>query len=45
MGRSGLPEAIKVAICRYATGLYAVRENLYPLPINGVPHEPKRGDG
>src|SRR5690606_5445703 len=23
-----LPEAIKVAICRYAAGLYAVRENL-----------------
>jgi len=35
----GLPEAIKVAICRYAAGLYAVREN-YILSINGVPHEP-----
>ena len=38
-GAAGLPEAIKVAICRYAAGLYAVREN-YILSINGVPHEP-----
>ena len=34
-----LPEAIKVAICRYAAGLYAVRENLI-YSVNGVPHEP-----
>lgn len=34
-----LPDAIKVAICRYAAGLYAIREN-YILSINGVPHEP-----
>lgn len=34
-----LPEAIKVAICRYAAGLYAIRENLI-YSENGVPHEP-----
>lgn len=34
-----LPEAIKVAICRYAAGLYAIREN-YIYSVNGVPHEP-----
>lgn len=34
-----LPEAIKVAICRYAAGLYAIRENLI-YSSNGVPHEP-----
>ncbi len=38
-GAAGLPDAIKVAICRYAAGLYAIREN-YILSINGVPHEP-----
>lgn len=38
-GVSGLPEAIKVAVCRYAAGLYAVRENLI-YSVNGVPHEP-----
>lgn len=36
---AGLPETIKVAICRYAAGLYAVRENLI-YSVNGVPHEP-----
>lgn len=35
----GLPDVIKVAICRYASGLYAQRENLI-FSINGVPHEP-----
>src|SRR5690606_17299555 len=34
-----LPEAIKVAICRYGAGLYAIRENLI-YSVNGVPHEP-----
>lgn len=34
-----LPEVIKIAICRFAAGLYAVRENLI-FSINGVPHEP-----
>lgn len=34
-----LPELIVVAVCRYAAGLYAVRENLI-YSVNGVPHEP-----
>lgn len=34
-----VPETVVVAICRYAAGLYAIREN-YILSINGVPHEP-----
>lgn len=38
-GVAGLPEAIKVAICKYAAGLYAIREN-YIYSVNGVPHEP-----
>ena len=38
-GVDGLPDAIKVSICRYAAGLYAIRENLI-YSINGVPHEP-----
>lgn len=38
-GTTGLPDAIKVAICRYAAGLYAIRENLI-YSENGVPHEP-----
>lgn len=38
-GAMGLPDAIKVAICRYAAGLYAIRENLI-YSENGVPHEP-----
>lgn len=38
-GVPGLPEAIKVAICKYAAGLYAIREN-YIYSVNGVPHEP-----
>lgn len=36
-----LPEAIKVAICRYAAGLYAIREN-YILNINGTIQEPSQ---
>lgn len=36
-----LPEDIKVAICRYAAGLYSVRENLI-FSVNGVPHEPQK---
>lgn len=38
-GAIGLPDAIKVAICRYGAGLYAIRENLI-YSENGVPHEP-----
>ena len=38
-GAMGLPDAIKVSICRYAAGLYAIRENLI-YSENGVPHEP-----
>lgn len=34
-----LPEPIVISICRYAAGLYAVRENLI-YSVNGVPHEP-----
>lgn len=34
-----LPEPIVIAVCRYAAGLYAVRENLI-YSVNGVPHEP-----
>lgn len=33
-----LPEVIKQAICRYAAGLYAIREN-YILSVSGVVHE------
>lgn len=40
-GAAGLPEAIKVAICRYAAGLYAIREN-YILNINGTIQEPSQ---
>lgn len=36
-----LPEAIKVAICKYAAGLYAIREN-YILNINGTIQEPSQ---
>lgn len=36
-----MPEAVKVAICRYAAGLYAIRENLI-FSVNGVPHEPEK---
>lgn len=39
-GSVGLPNVIKVAICRYAAGLYAIRENLI-YSENGVPHEPR----
>lgn len=40
-GAAGLPEAIKVAVCRYAAGLYAIREN-YILNINGTIQEPSQ---
>lgn len=40
-GTAGLPEAIKVAICKYAAGLYAIREN-YILNINGTIQEPSQ---
>ena len=34
-----LPDAIKIAICRYAAGLYAIRENMI-FSVNGVVQDP-----
>lgn len=36
-----LPEGIKIAICRYAAGLYAMREHLV-LTVDGKVYEPRR---